>query len=126
MILYQMKRFKYLRIEKTSMIEQSAFLELVGDTPFTRLLDFFITGRNFDYTLTDLARKAGVSWTTLNRIFPKLVERNMVVMVRQVGMAKLYKLNMGNILVLKMVELYNAVLAEKLNVAQNKAVTVKV
>ncbi len=108
------------------MTERSAFLELVGDTPFTRLLDFFITGRNFDYTLTDLSKKAGVSWTTLNRIFPKLLERGMVVQVRQVGMAKLYKLNMDNMLVLKMVELYNAVLAEKLNVARKKAVMVKV
>lgn len=108
------------------MTEKSAFLELVGNTPFTRLLDFFITGRNFDYTLTDLSKKAGVSWTTLNRIFPKLLEHNMVVMVRQVGMAKLYKLNTGNALVLKMVELYNAVLVEKLNAARKKAVTVKV
>lgn len=108
------------------MTERSAFLELVGDTPFTRLLDFLITGRNFDYTLTDLSKKAGVSWTTLNRIFPKLFQRGIVVQVRQVGMAKLYKLNMGNMLVLKMVELYNAVLAEKLNVARKKAVMVKV
>lgn len=107
------------------MTEKSAFLELVGDTPFTRLLDFFITGRNFDYTLTDLSKKAGVSWTTLNRIFPKLLERGMVVQVRQVGMAKLYKLNTENALVLKMVELYNAVLAEKLNLARKKAVMVK-
>lgn len=108
------------------MTERSAFLELVGDTPFTRLLDFLITGRNFDYTLTDLSKKAGVSWTTLSRIFPQLVERGIVVQVRQVGMAKLYKLNTENALVLKMVELYNAVLVEKLNAARKKAVTVKV
>ena len=107
------------------MTEKSAFLELVGDTPFTRLLDFLITGRNFDYTLTDLSKKAGVSWTTLSRIFPKLLEHNIVAMVRQVGMAKLYKLNMDNMLVLKMVDLYNAVLAEKLKAARQKELTVK-
>ena len=125
MIIYQRKRFKYPHIKRTGMTEKSAFLELVGDTPFTRLLDFFITGRNFDYTLTDLSKKAGVSWTTLNRIFPKLLERGMVVKVRQVGMAKLYKLNMDNMLVLKMVDLYNAVLAEKLKAARQKELTVK-
>ena len=107
------------------MAHESAFLELIGDTPFTRLLDFLITGRNFDYTLTDLAKKAGVSWTTLNRIFPKLIERNIVVMVRQVGMAKLYKLDMENPLVLKMVDLYQGALAEKLTAATKKAVAVK-
>ncbi len=107
------------------MAEKSAFLELVGDTPFTRLLDFLITGRNFDYTLTDLANKAGLSWTTLNRIFPKLVERGIVVMVRRVGVAKLYKLNTENALVTKMTELYNAVLAEQLNAARKNVVAVK-
>ncbi len=107
------------------MAEKSAFLELVGDTPFTRLLDFLITGRNFDYTLTDLANKAGLSWTTLNRIFPKLVERGIVVMVRRVGVAKLYKLNTENALVTKMTELYNAVLTEQLNAVRRKAVAVK-
>lgn len=108
------------------MREQSGFLELVGDTPFTRLIDFFITGRNFDYTLTDLSKKAGVSWTTLNRIFPKLLERGMVVQVRQIGMARLYKLNMENALVLKMVDLYQSMLAEKLKTAMQKKVMVKV
>ena len=122
---YQMKTFKYHFRTNKDMIEKSAFLELVGDTHFTRLLDFLITGRNFDYTLTDLARKAGVSWTTLNRVFPKLVEHNIVVIVRQVGMAKLYKLNMDNMLVLKMIELYNAVLAEKLKAARQKGLAVK-
>src|SRR3989338_4503080 len=107
------------------MAEKSAFVELIGDTPFTRLVDFLITGRNFDYTLTDLANKAGVSWTTLNRIFPKLREHGIVVMVRQVGMAKLYKLNMENDLVLKMVGLYNAVLADRLKAAQKKALVAK-
>lgn len=107
------------------MTEKSAFLELVGDTPFTRLLDFFITGRNFDYTLTDLSKKAGVSWTTLNRIFPKLLERGMVIQVRQVGMARLYKLNTENSLVLKLVDLYQSVLSEKLNAARQKKLTVK-
>ncbi len=107
------------------MAGKSAFLEIVGDTPFTRLVDFLITGRNFDYTLTDLANKAGLSWTTLNRIFPRLVEHGIVVMVRRVGVAKLYKLNTGNPLVVKMVELYNAVLTEQLNAAQKKLVAVK-
>ncbi|MFH1182566.1 MAG: hypothetical protein V1702_06415 [Candidatus Woesearchaeota archaeon] len=96
------------------MREKSAFLEMIGDTPFTRLLDFLITGRNFDYTLSDLARKAGISWTTLNRTFPKLVEQGIVVKTRQVGVAKLYRLNTENFLVAKLVDLYMGVLAERL------------
>ncbi len=99
------------------MEEKSAFLEFVGDTPVTRLLNFLIIGREFDYTLTDLANKAGVSWTTLNRIFPKLREQNIVVEVRQVGRARLYKLNMNNPNVQRMVELHKGILLESLQTA---------
>ncbi len=38
-------------------MDHNAFLEFVGDTPVNRLLDFLLTGREFDYTLTDLAKK---------------------------------------------------------------------
>jgi DNA-binding transcriptional ArsR family regulator len=103
-----------------NMKETSAFLELIGDTPFTRLLDFLITGRNFDYTLSDLVRKAGLSWTTLNRTFPKLIKHDIVIQTRKVGMAKLYKLNTNNILVQKLVDIYMSILAEKLEHASKE------
>src|SRR3989338_5900822 len=96
------------------MSNKSAFLEFIGDTTFTRLLDFLITGRNFDYTLSDLERKAGISWSTLNRVFPKLLAQGIVVQVRQVGVAKLYKLNTDSPVVMKAVDLYQSVLSERL------------
>ncbi|MBI4451609.1 hypothetical protein HY642_06560 [Candidatus Woesearchaeota archaeon] len=97
------------------MEEKSAFLEFVGDTPVTRLLNFLIIGRDFDYTLTDLANKAGVSWTTLNRIFPKLRAQNIVVEVRQIGRARLYKLNASNPNVKKMLDLHKGIILENLS-----------
>ena len=93
---------------------ESVFLKFVGDTPVTRLLNFLIIGRKFDYTLTDLANKAGISWTTLNRIFPKLRDQKIVVEVRQIGRARLYKLNVGNPNVKKMIELHKGILLENL------------
>lgn len=117
MTTYQMERFKYFFVLYGNMEEKSAFLEFVGDTPFTRLLNFLIIGREFDYTLTDLANKAGISWTTLNRIFPKLREQNMVVEVRQVGRARLYKLNTNNPNVQRMIELHKGILIESLQTA---------
>ncbi len=97
------------------MSEENAFLEFVGDTPTTRLIDFLITGREFDYTLTDLTNKAGVSWTTLHRIFPSFVKNKIVIEVRQIGRAKLYKLNANNPLVMKFVDLHNSILLNELN-----------
>ncbi len=94
--------------------EQNVFIEILGDTPVIRVLDFLITGRDYDYTLTDLATKAGVSWSTLHRIFPGFISRKVVVEVRTVGRAKLYKLNLDNPLAGRMVDLYDSLLLETL------------
>ena len=71
--------------------DQSVFVEFMGDTPAVRLLDFLITGREFDYTLTDLLN-AGVSWGTLNTLVPKLLELGIVVKTRKIGRATLYRI----------------------------------
>lgn len=100
--------------------DNNKFLDFVGDTPINRLLDFLITGRDFDYTLTDLANKSGISWTTLHRIFPQFVKNEIVQLTREVGRAKLYKLNMGNIVVKKFVALYDTIIMQHLMKMQEK------
>ena len=98
----------------------TAFLEFLGDAPNTRLLDFLITGREFDYSLTDLAENAGIGWSTLHRILPKLENQKIIVKTREVGKAKLYKLNQKNEEVQKLIALYDALLQKQLNQAQEK------
>ena len=101
-------------------MESNVFLEFVGDTPVNRLLDFFMTGRDFDYTLTDLAKKSNISWSTLHRIFPRLVKNKMVKQTREVGRAKLYKLNTDDLIVKKFVALYDTIILQQLAKAEQK------
>ncbi len=96
------------------MAEESIFLDYVGDSPRMRILQYLIEGRDFDYTLTDLLN-AGVSWGTLNTLVPKLLELGIVVKTRKIGRATLYKINQKNVAVKQLVELYDALLLEKLN-----------
>ena len=96
------------------MAEESLFLDYVGDTPRMRILQYFIEGRDFDYTLTDLLN-AGVSWGTLNTLVPKLLELGIVIKTRKIGRATLYKLNPDNVAAIQLMELYNNLLLEKLN-----------
>lgn len=101
-------------------MEKNAFLEFTGDTPVNRLLDFLMTGRDFDYTLTDLAKKSGISWSTLHRIFPRFVKNKIVVITRSVGRAKLCKLNLDSLLVKKFVAVYDTILLQSLSKAEEK------
>lgn len=106
------------------MKDKSAFIDFVGDTPATRLLDFLITGRNFDYTLTDLSKKAGISWTTLNRILPKLIADNIIIETRKIGRIKLYKINIDNGIVKKIIDTYQAILVNQLKKFDKKELVV--
>lgn len=91
------------------MKEQTAFVEVFGTSPLIRVLDFFITYREFDYSLTDIAKETEVGWNTLHAFFPKLIEKGIVKETRQVGRAKLYKLNTDNPVVKKLIEINNLI-----------------
>jgi len=92
------------------MREKTIFLDVVGDTPTMRLLQYLIEGRKFDYTLTDLAKNSGVSWATLYSIFPKLLKYNIIKKVREVGRAKLYKIDEENEIAKYFIQLYDYLL----------------
>lgn len=108
------------------MEEESIFLDVVGDSPTMRLLQYLIEGRDFDYTLTDLATNAGVSWGTLHTIFPKLIEYGIVTQVRVIGRAKLFKINEKNSIARKLIDLYDSLIKQELEkIEQKKEVLVE-
>ncbi|AJF59821.1 MAG: hypothetical protein J4224_00300 [Candidatus Diapherotrites archaeon] len=96
------------------------FLDFLGDNPTTRLLEFLITGREFDYSLTDMAKNAGIGWSTIHRILPRLIKQKIVVETREIGRAKLFKLNQKNEEVKKLIELYDGLLAKQLEQIKEK------
>lgn len=108
------------------MTEKTLFREFMGDYPGIRLLEFLIEGRFFDYTLTDIAEKAEVSWRTLHRIWPNFVEKKIVIITRTIGRAKLYKLNMENPAVIKLVELFDNLLERDIDkITKEKEIAVE-
>ena len=95
-------------------MEESIFLEYVGDNPRMRILQYFIEGRNFDYTLTDLLN-ARVSWGTVNTLIPKFLELGIILKTRKIGRATLYKINKNNPVANQFIILYDGLIMEKLN-----------
>ena len=87
----------------------TAFVEVFGSSPLIKVLDFLMTYREFDYSLSDIAKEGGVGWNTLHSFFFKLIEKGIVKETRQVGRAKLYKLNTDNPIVKKLIEINNLV-----------------
>lgn len=82
------------------MEEISAFRRVFGNSPMTKVIDFLLAERGlYDFTLTDISENSGVSWSSLHRIFPKLVEMVIAEQTRTIANAKLYRLNEKNPLV---------------------------
>ena len=88
------------------MKPESIFAEYFGDTPTVRILNFLILGKDFDYSMTDIAEGSYVGWTSFTRAWKALEKQKVVVHTRNIGRAKLYKLNIQDQTVQKLVRLH--------------------
>ena len=88
------------------MEDKSAFRRVFGNSPMIKVLDFLLAERGlYDYTLSDISVNSGVSWSSLHRIFPELVEIGIVEQTRAIANAKLYRLNEKNPLVQELIRM---------------------
>ncbi len=78
------------------MENKTVFIEVFGNNPIIKVLDFLITFQLFDYPLTEIAKNSGVGYSTLQTFWDKLVENKMVIKTRRVGKSDLFKLNAKN------------------------------
>jgi len=92
---------------------ETLFRKTLGDTPKIKVLEFFIEGRELDYSITDIAEGAEIGRTTLFRIWEDLIKNKIIVPTRQIGNAKLYKLNLENPFVKKLVEIFDEIIMPK-------------
>ena len=95
------------------MVKNTIFREALGNSPIIRVLDFLIEGRGLDYSLSDIAENANIGWTTLHRIWDKLVKLQIVKQTRTIGRAKLYQLNIENPSVKELIKLYDTLLYQE-------------
>lgn len=70
-----------------------------------KIIDVLWENQKTDLTLTEIANKAGIHYTSLMKALPLLERLGMVTMTRQVGNAKLYKINKGDAMVKKLIKL---------------------
>ncbi|MEK6973770.1 MAG: helix-turn-helix domain-containing protein [Nanoarchaeota archaeon] len=87
------------------MKTETVFLEVFGENPMMKVLDFLITYQLFDYPLTEIAKNSRVSYSTLQTFWDKLERNNLVIQTRRVGKSNLYKINVNNPAVKQLIKL---------------------
>lgn len=100
------------------MSKKSLFIELLGDSPTIRVLDFLLTERELDFSISDMARNSGIGRATLYRIWEQLIRNDVIIPTRTIGKSKLYKLNINNTKIKKLLEIDDMLILEEL---RNKA-----
>lgn len=90
---------------KNGLDSDSVFVEVFGHNPVIKVLDFLISFADFDYPLTEIAQNSGVSYSTLQTFWERLVRNNLVIKTRRVGKSDLFKLNTKNPAVKQLVKL---------------------
>ncbi len=96
------------------MGKKSLFVGFMGDSPMIKVLDYLLTERELDFSITDMAENAGIGRATLYRIWDSLIENEIILHTRDIGKAKLYKLNTKNEKIKKMIEIYDMLILEEL------------
>lgn len=86
--------------------EENTFIEYFGNTPFIKVLDFLIVGKDFDYSLTEIAKGAQVGWTAFSKVWKVFVEKGIVKHTRSIGKARLHKIDTENPLVQKLIKVH--------------------
>lgn len=96
------------------MKDKSLFIEFMGDSPTIRILDYLLTMGELDFSITDMAENAGIGRATLYRIWDSLIKYNIILHTRDIGKAKLFKLNSENKKIQKLQEIYDMLAIESL------------
>jgi len=85
------------------------FVGVLGSNPTSRILDFFVENIRESWAMTEISEQAGVSYPSVKLVIPKLLEREIIKIDKEVGKIKFYKLNLDNPIAKKLKELRNVI-----------------
>ncbi len=91
-----------------------------------RVMDYLLTERELDFSITDIAKHSGIGRATLYRIWDNLINNKIIVHTREIGKAKLFKLNIESEKIKKLIEIHDMLILEELKKYTNEKVEVKV
>ncbi len=74
-------------------MDKSTFVEVFGDSPAIRVLDFFLTFSEFDYPIKQVAQEIEAGWETVESVVRALIKKGIVRETRAFGRAKMFALN---------------------------------
>ena len=99
----------------TETTEKSLLLNLTGDMPLFKIIDFLLDNKGMDFSKTDIAEGAEISRASLFNYWNELERHGIIKVTRSFGKTKLYTLNSKNPITQRIIELEKALIAEAMD-----------
>lgn len=84
---------------------ETSFLEMMGDNPRNRVLDFLIENRRVSWQYKEIIDSQEIGYSTLKKIIPELSRLGLVMIEEVIGRNKMVRINMKNPVVKELVRL---------------------
>ena len=94
--------------------EKSLFVKLLGNSPYIRVLDFLLTYRGFDFSKKEIAKKANVSYNTLNSFWREMLSNGIIVKTGRKGGQDVFRLNKENNFVKNLITFFDNITIESI------------
>ena len=115
-----MTKFIYFSTNFNSkMEEKSLLLNLTGDMPLFKIIDFLLENKGMDFSKSDIAKGSGISRASLFNYWNEIEKHSIVKVTRSFGKTRLYTINTKNPIMQKIIELERTLIAEAMNKAYN-------
>ena len=108
------------------MEEKSLLLNLTGEMPLFKIIDFLLDSKGMDFSKSDISKGAGISRASLFNYWDELERHGIVKVTRSFGKTRLYTLNVKNPVTQKIIELEKTLIMEAMNkVSKNKEIIIE-
>jgi len=96
------------------MKETSLLLQLTGEMPLFKIIDFLVENKGMDFTKKDIAEGAEISKASLFNYWKELEKYTIVKTTRSFGKTKLFTLNSESPITKKILELESTLIRQAL------------
>ena len=108
------------------MEEKSLLLNLTGEMPLFKIIDFLLENKGMDFSKSDISKGAEVSRASLFNYWNEIEKHGIVKVTRSFGKTRLYTLNVKNQVTQKIIDLEKTLIAEAMGKAhKEKEILVK-
>lgn len=86
----------------------TVFLEVMGASPINKVLDFLIENDRASWSMNEISENANAGYSTLKILLPKMLKNNLLLVDKQIGKIKLYRINRNNEVIKRVCSIYKS------------------